>query len=121
MVIELLFVFTSAKPALNDLIEVQQWEGFGNRSVANSIALHSSAECDGFANLLLNDHLFVKAARRKNPENEDFVKVVLDRWYRSVDGSAVPCRWNDLIECMKCAGLDGLMIKTIEDNFCGLL
>ena len=105
-----------SKPAWDELIEVKQWRGFGQRSIADSIALHSPIECDNFATLLLKDRLSVKWTRRKYPLNEIFVVAVLEKWYSSVGGPALPCTWKDLTECMKNAGLDGKMIKTIEDN-----
>ena len=100
----------------NELIEVKYWREFGQQSIADSLALHSDPECDKFANLLLNNRLFVKAARRKNQNNDKFVLEVLEKWYSTVCGPAVPCTWKDLIDCMKRAGLDAEMIETIENN-----
>lgn len=92
---------------------MKQWKGFGKRSISDSIALHTPPECEKFANLLLDDdYMLVRATRRENPDNSAFVKTVLEKRY----SSAVPFTWKDLIDCMKNAGLDELMIKTIEDN-----
>ena len=106
---------STAEPAWNELIEIKPWVGFGQRSIADVIALHSPVDCDNFAALLLNDHLYVEATRRNNPKNDPFVIEVLRKWYSS-DGLAVPCTWESLIECMKRAGLNPRMIKNIEEN-----
>ena len=112
-----LLVSTPAtKPTWNELIEVKHWKNFRQRSIAAAIALHTPDQCASFANLLLNDHLYVNATRRRNPETEAFVGVVLDKWYSSVGGPASPCTWRDLIRCMEGAGLDKEMIQAITDN-----
>ena len=114
----LLLVSTPAtKPTWNELIEVKRWKGFGQRSIAAAIALHTPVQCESFANLLLNDDLYVNATRRRNPETEAFVSEVLRKWYSSVD-IAAPCTWRDLIRCMEGAGLNKKMIQTITDNVC---
>ena len=95
---------------------MKYWDGFGQQSIADSLALHSDPECDKFANLLLNNRMFVKATRRKNPNNENFVLVVLEKWYSTVTGPSVPCTCEHLIDCMRRAGLDAEMIETIEKN-----
>ena len=115
----LLLVSTHAatKPTWNDLIEVKYWKNFGQRSIAAAIALHTRNQCESFANLLLNDLLYVTATGRKNPENEDFINKILNKWYSSVD-IAVPCTWTDLILCMRRADLDKNVIQAITDNVC---
>ena len=115
----LLFVFNlaAAPAAWHDLIQIKPWDGFGKRSIAESIALHSPVLCDNFANLLLKDHLLVKSLRRNNPGNDSlpFVQAVLEKWFYK-SGSAVPCTWESLLECMKGAGLDGPMIELIRKH-----
>ena len=86
--------------------------------------MHSDTECDKFAYQLLNNNFYVKMTRRKNPDNEKFVMTVLDKWYKCVDGRALPCTWKSLTASMKSACLDGEMIKIIEDNtgnYCNVL
>ena len=103
-------------PEWTELIEIKKWEGFCKRSIADSIALHSNTHCYVFANLLLGgDPLLVEATRREKPDNVNFIHTVLRIWY-SQSGLAVPYTWNNLIDCMKRAGLNEVMIKTIEDN-----
>ena len=115
----LLLILTPAiaPVAWHDLIQRKQWNGFCNRNIAESIALHSPVQCDNFANLLLRDRLLVKDVRRKNPGNDSlsFVQAVLEKWICK-SGSAVPCTWENLIECMKDAGLDGYMVQLISEN-----
>ena len=115
----LLLVSTHAatEPTWNDLIEVKYWKNFGQRSIATAIALHTRNQCESFANLLLNDYLYVDATQRRNPETEVFISEILKKWYSRVD-NAVPCTWTDLIRCMKGAGLDKKVIQTIANNVC---
>ena len=92
------------------------WAGFHNQSIADCISLQNYAKCDKFANLLLNDALYVTATRRGNPDNYSFINAVLSRWYNSRDDTAVPCTWADLIRCMKQAEMNPQMIEIIERN-----
>lgn len=48
-----------------------------------------------------------------------FVLKVLQKWTSTVGGLAVPCTWENLIKCMKMAGLDPQMIQIIEENTIG--
>ena len=112
-----LFVSTTAtRLSWQELIEIKYWDGFDQQSIVNSIAYHSNAQCDAFANLLLKKRLYVQAARRDHPKNEDFIPVVMGEWHSSVGGPPVPVTWKHLIECMRAAGLDGEMIEIIENN-----
>ena len=110
-------IFTpAAVPQWTELIEIKQWDGFCKRSIAASIALNSKTQCDIFASLLLGgDPLLVEATRREKPDNVDFIHAILRIWYAQ-SGSAVSYTWRDLVDCMKRAGLNEVMVKTIEDN-----
>ena len=106
----------ATQPVWNQLIAVRSWKGFGQRSIIDFIALHSPAQCNDFAHLLLDDRMFVLATRREKPGNDEFIRAVLQKWFASVGGDALPCTWSDLIQCMKSSGLDSVTIKIIEDN-----
>ena len=101
------------------MIIKRQWDGFGNHSISGFIALHPSTTCDNFANLLLDDNLFVESIRRENQtDNKQFVQSVLSKWHSKSD-TAVPCTWGDLIRCMKDADLDQHKIQIIEHEVLG--
>ena len=40
---------------------MKDWDGFSRQSNATFLALHSQAECDTFANLLINIPLYVRS------------------------------------------------------------
>ena len=107
----------AAEPTWKDLVEIKQWYGFGNQSIANFIALHDTVQCDNFAGLLLNNDLLVQAIRREKQENSSFVQEVLRKWFAK-GGCAVTCTWEALVECLKKADLDGSMIQLIKENTC---
>ena len=106
-------------PTLNELRELKNWKGFGNRSIAQSIAFHPSTDCDTFAYFLLDDYLVVDGIRKDIKDDRAFVNEVLRLWH-SGNGSAVPCTWMNLITCMKNAGLNRRMVETIVANVCRL-
>lgn len=109
-------VLTPATPVeWQQLIQVQPWEGLCERSILASIALHDRIKCENFANLLLADNLYVKNQQEENNKNEDFIKVILERWYNTNRGP-VERTWKGLVNCMKQADLDRTTIRAIETN-----
>ena len=101
---------------MSDLIAIGRKDGQGKLRIINFIVTHSESKVDDFAQLLMNDHNVVQGLHNKNEKKEEFVRAVLKRWVSTDGQPAVPRTWKSLIEVMKDADLDEVMVMNIEKN-----
>ena len=72
-------------------------------STVGIISAHTMANCVQFAHVLLNDRHLVQKFKNKHEKNVDeFVNAVVNKWVASGTGT-----WEDLLEAMTRAGMDG--------------
>ena len=95
---------------------IKREDGSGCVRIIDSIAVQKNIKCDDLAELLLGDILIVKGIREEDKENESFIRAVMRKW---LDSPAVECTWENLIDCMECAGLDG--VQDIKENILRVL
>ena len=90
--------------------------------IISRITAHSSADCEDFAELLLKETTTVDKLRNENKRVENFVRAVLRNWLSRNDNDpkdpAVPRTWESLAQCMKLAGLEGVLVEHVRDTFC---
>ena len=111
----LLVPFPSGKrPTIPDLIAITKPDG-GILHIMDKISLHPMEKCVQFAHVLLNERRVVEKLENDNPKEEMFIKAVLAKWVSSVEGPATPCTWQNLIDSMTKAGMDGLSIQEIRE------
>ena len=80
-------------------------------STVGIISAHPKAKCIHFAHVLLNNRLLVQKLMNKQKWDLDgFVNAVINKWVAS--GTAT---WEDLLEAMITAGMDGDGIMEIRD------
>lgn len=96
-----------------ELVSIRKPDG-GTLSVKELISLHPKMMCIDFANVLLNEPLYVNKFNRECGTVDEFVHAVLNRWIASVEPPPVSCTWQDLIDCMTKANMDGNEIKKIR-------
>ena len=106
----------AARPEWKDLIEMDRKDGKGTLRIIDFIATHSPSKVDDFAQLLLNDHVLVQGLHEDKKDKKEFVRAVLKEWISNVDGHAVPCTWESLLQLMKRAALDGVTVRDIKAN-----
>lgn len=109
-----------ARPTMDELICIKKEDSTGSLRIIDWITSHTSAKCDDFAHKLLKDSVANMKLRKKTGGDDEFVRDVLKNWLSgpNIDpgDKAVPCTWEDLVQCVEEAGLDGELVKAIRDN-----
>ena len=101
---------------MDQLISIKMNDGSGQYlRVIDWITKHPRAQCGAFAHKLLKDPVVVDKLRKMNEKDDDFVPAVLSDWLSRHDPKAVPRTWEALAVCVKEAGLDGTLAKSIRD------
>ena len=110
-----LFTPSGGRPTLSDLVAIDGLK-VGRLRPMEIISSHSMAQCERFAQVMLNDDLAVTKLKRDSDEKPDvFIDKVLRKWVSSGKSEpAVGCTWENLLECMDKASMDGLSIENIR-------
>ena len=100
------------------LIAIDRKDGQGELCIIDFIVTHSEAKVEDFAQLLLKDHNVVRGLHNDNKDKEDFVRAVLKSWVSTKGRHAGQrtCTWKSLIEVMRYADLDRILVTDIENN-----
>ena len=86
------------------------------------VTSHDLRKCTQLANLLLRNRKAVEGILQETKkEKAEFVCEVLDQWIANKQGTATPCTWADLFECMKMAHLDKSKVLELEACVCTLV
>lgn len=97
----------------------RDWPELGKKSIAGFIGLHDDPTCDSFATLLLKNYQVVRRIRKRSDDNDEFAQDVLSEWFEQ-KGVAIPCTWENMLECMEKAGLTPRTVQNIRDNLLGI-
>ena len=104
---------------MHELHKLERKDGKEPLKIVEFIASHDFRKCSRLANLLLRKRKTVEGIRQEiGEENKEFVCEVLDQWIANEQGTAAPCTWADLVECMKMACLDKDKVLEIEAYVC---
>ena len=111
-----IYIIPAAKPEWKDLIEMDRKDGKGKLRIIDFISTHPSSKVDDFADLLLIDHVIVQGLHEDKKDKKQFVRAVLKEWISNLNGYAVPCTWESLVQVMRSSALDGVTVRDIEAN-----
>ena len=88
--------------------------------IIDEISSHDTSRCDDFAHKLLNDRLTVRRLRKKQKDDDEFMRAVFYSWLSrdDADEESRECSWESLIQCAEDLGLDriSMYVKQLRDN-----
>ena len=108
---------------MNELISMERRDGSRRQlRIIDWITTHKSIQCTDFAHKLLKYRPTIRKLRKDHTDDDEFIRAVLETWLGRDDDDdnesedSVPCTWDNLIKCVKGAGLDGELVKLLRDN-----